>query len=83
MLRVGLIKEKIMLIQFEVSKHCSDVHEPVKRQPAPLVPLSTFQQDNDTTHTAKTMEKWLQDKSLNVLEWAQPEPGLEPDRTSL
>ena len=29
----------------------------------------TFQQDNDPQHTAKTMQEWLRDMSLNVLEW--------------
>ena len=29
------------------------------------------------------MQEWLLDKPPNVLVLAQPEPGLEPDRTSL
>jgi hypothetical protein len=43
----------------------------------------TFQQNNYTKHTAKTTQYWLWDKSLNVFEVAQPEPGLEPDLTSV
>ena len=40
----------------------------------------TFQKDNNTKLTAKTTQEWLQDKSLNVLEW--PEPRLEPELTT-
>ena len=28
----------------------------------------TFKQDNNPKHRAKTMQEWLRDKSLNVLE---------------
>ena len=29
-------------------------------------------------HTAKTMQEWLQDKSLDVLEWPSQSPDLNP-----
>ena len=34
--------------------------------------------DDNPLHTAKTMQKWLWDKSLNVLEWHSQSPDLNP-----
>jgi hypothetical protein len=32
--------------------------------------------DNDPKHTAKTIQEWLWDKSLNVLEWPSQSPDM-------
>ena len=36
----------------------------------------TLQQDNYPKHSAKTMQKWLRDKSVNVIEWPSQSPDL-------
>uniref|UniRef100_A0AAZ3Q7C1 Tc1-like transposase DDE domain-containing protein n=1 Tax=Oncorhynchus tshawytscha TaxID=74940 RepID=A0AAZ3Q7C1_ONCTS len=40
--------------------------------------MFTFQQDNDPKHTAKTMQEWLRDLSLNVFEWPSQSLDLNP-----
>ena len=37
-----------------------------------------FQQDNNPKHTANISKEWLQDNSVNVLEWPSQSPDLNP-----
>ena len=37
-----------------------------------------FQQDNDPKLTANISKAWLQDNSVNVLEWPSQSPDLNP-----
>ena len=37
-----------------------------------------FQRDNDPKHTTKILKEWLQDNSVNVLEWPSQSPDLNP-----
>jgi hypothetical protein len=39
---------------------------------------SPSQQDNNPKHTVKTMQEWLRDKSVNVLELPSQSPDLNP-----
>ena len=39
---------------------------------------TTFQQDYAPCHKAKAVPKWLQDKHVNVLQWPENSPDLNP-----
>jgi hypothetical protein len=40
--------------------------------------MFSFQQNNGTKHTAETTQGWLQDKSLNGLEWPSQSLDFNP-----
>ena len=37
----------------------------------------SFQQDNETKHSAKTAQEWLRENSVNVLDWPSRNPHLD------
>ena len=62
----------------EKYREIHDINLLQSAQDARLGRRFTFQQDNDPKHTAKKMQEWLRDKSLNVLEWHSQSLDLNP-----